>query len=345
MGSGFPTTLEELAALLERATTAGEIFGGDLEGRYRRYALLCHPDRFPAGPDQEKAARVFRRLVQWLEVAKAAELPETLRSPSRQYVVLRRLAVGDLADVHLAEADGRHYVLKIPRFRAGCRLIEREARHLKAMDKRCGDRRYREYLPRLVETFTVPGSDGDRQANVFAYHEGFYTLEQIRRRHPDGLDARHLAWIFKRMLAVVGFSAVCGLVHGALVPPHVLIHAENHGLQLLDWIHAVRVGQPLVFVPTAYRQWYPSEALAKKSVSPATDLFLAAKCLIYVAGGDPVAEQWPESVPMPMQRFLNTCLFPSPRMRPQDAWQLHEEFDALLVRLFGAPRYHRLVMS
>ena len=71
-------------------------------------------------------------------------------------------------------------------------------------------------------------------------------------------DARHLAWIFKRMLAVIGFAQTCGLVHGAVLPPHVMLHAENHGLQLLDLIHAVRIGAGLTFIPTAYRDWYPA---------------------------------------------------------------------------------------
>ena len=57
------------------------------------------------------------------------------------------------------------------------------------------------------------------------------------------------------------------------------------------------------------------------------------------------AGRWPDTVPLEMQRFVDTCLFAAPRMRPQDAWDLHEEFDELLVRLFGPPKYHRLVMA
>lgn len=336
-----PTTLDELAVLLQRATTAQEVFGNDVEGRYRRFAMLCHPDRYPAGPEQEKAARIFRQLAQWREMAVP---PRAILSPSREYRVIERLASGDLADVYLAIADGSRYVLKIARPSGGNPLLATEARHLKSLVMRCGDRRYREYLPRLIETFIVPG-DGGRQANVFACREGFFTLEAIRRRHPAGLDARHLAWIFKRMLTVIGFAHTCGLVHGAVLPPHMMLHAENHGLQLLDWIHAVRIGACLAFIPTAYRDWYPREVLHREPVGPATDIFLAAKCLIYAAGGDPVAERWPDDVPQEMQRFLSTCLFAAPRMRPQSAWDLHEQFDELLVRLFGPPKYHRLVMS
>lgn len=345
MFTANPGSLDELATLLDRAATAFEVFGDDTDGQYRRLVKICHPDRFPAGLQQERATRVFRRLAEWHKLASHPTVPQAILSPSREYKLVRQLATGDLADVHLAIADGVRYVLKVTRPIGGNPLLATEARHLKSLVTRCGDRRYREYLPILVETVMAPGTDGNRQTNVFLYREGFFTFEEVRRKHPAGLDPRHLAWIFKRMLAIAGFAQMCGLVHGAILPPHVMLHARNHGVQLLDWIHAVRIGDRLTFLPTAYRDWYPSEALQREGIGPASDILLAAKCLIYLAGGDPVAQRWPDTVPTEMQRFLDTCLFASQRMRPQNAWKLHEEFDELLVRLFGPPKYHQLLMS
>ncbi len=181
--------------------------------------------------------------------------------------------------------------------------------------------------------------------NVFEHRPGFYTLEEVRRRYPAGLDARHLAWVFKRLLTVLGFAHACDLVHGAVLPPHAMIHAENHGLQLVDWIHTAPIGGTLDIVPAAYREWYPREALNYEPAGPPTDIYLAAKCMIYLAGGDPVAERWPSAVPRPMRQFMETCLYRASRMRPKDAWKLHDEFDELLGRLFGPPKYHRLVMT
>ncbi len=337
-------TLDELAVLLERATTAPDIFGNDPDARYRDYAKICHPDRFAPGPRQEIAKRVFQRLSQWKELADGKTPPAVIASPNRQYTLVRQIGIGDVADVHLAVADRARFVLKIARMGDGNRLLADEHERLKSLAARSGDRRYREYLPRPVETFVVPGAGRGRQIHVFAYREGFYTLEAVLRRHPAGLDGRHLAWIFKRMLAVIGFAHTCGLVHGAVLPVHAMVHAENHGLELLDWIHAVPIGRPLRLVPAKYRDWYPGEVFQRKGAGPATDIFLAAKCLLYIAGGDPVTGRWPESVPAEMNQFLGTCLYESPRMRPQDAWDLHEEFDELLGRLFGPPKYHQLVM-
>jgi hypothetical protein len=339
------TSLEELAELLERATEAKDIFPGDPTVEYRRLAKLCHPDLFSPGPRQDQAQRVFARLTAWFERATAEALPAVIASPRQAYTVLQRIAEGDVADIYTAVADSTHYVLKICRANGGDSLLVAEYRCLQSLAKLSGDRRYRQYIPNPVESFVATGEFSGRQVNVFTFREGFHTLKAISDRYPSGLDARHLAWLFKRLLVVAGFARQGGIVHGAILPPHVLVHAENHGIQLVDWIGAVKPGHRLRIVPTRYRDWYPPEVLNREPATSATDIYLAAKCLVYAAGGDPVTEQWPDSVPSEMRQFVSTCLYSSPRMRPQDAWQLHEEFDELLRRLFGPPKYHPLVMA
>ncbi len=345
MDAPNPTFLEELADCLDRVKTAWDRFCNDAFAVYRRLARFCHLGGFRGPVEKANPGAASKRFSGRRELAEPQTVPPVIASGGRQYTIIKQLAPGDLADLHLAASDHVEYVLKISRPAAGNLLLAAEARRLKALASRNGDRCYREFIPQLVESFLLPRAVGGRQVNVFTHRPGFFTLDAVRQRHPAGLDGRHLAWVFKRMLAILGFAHGCGFVHGAVLPPHVMIHAENHGLQLVDWIHAVPLGQRLDFVPTAYRDWFPPEALARGRVGPATDIYLAAKCLIYLGGGDPVAERWPATMPQPMRQFLETCLYPAPRMRPQDAWKLHEEFDALLLRLFGSPKYHRLVMA
>jgi hypothetical protein len=268
-----------------------------------------------------------------------------LVSPTRTYTNLLPLACGDLADVFSAEADKQRYVLKICRDNACNSLLVAEQRMLQMLAQRSGKTQYRQYNPSPVESFVATGELAGRQVNVFTYRDGFHTLESIRAAVPAGLDARHLGWLFKRMLVAMGFAHRCGLVHGAILPPHLLVQPEDHSLQLVDWIGAVKLGQRLSFIPEAYSEWYPREVLHKKPATAATDLFLAAKSLVYAAGGNPVTGHWPDAVPRQMRQFVDTCLFPAPRRRPQDAWRLHEEFDELLCRLFGPPEYHPLVIE
>ena len=267
--------------------------------------------------------------------------PAAVTGPRRVYPLCGLLAVGDVADVHL-DAESR-YLLKVSRCPGGNRILDNERQALTALLTAAGDASYRRYLPTLAESF--PARDQfPKRVNVFLYEPGFFTLEQVHERHP-ALDGRHLAWIFKRLLTVLGFSHRQEIVHGAVLPCHVLLHAADHGLRLVGWGQSVATGQPLGSVIARYRAWYPPEVLKKQPALPATDLYLAARCLIYLAGGDPVCDRMPDSVPAPLQRFVRTCLLEGVRMRPPDAWKLQDEFDELLRHLYGPPKFEPLPMT
>ena len=123
----------------------------------------------------------------WHEVALQTATPQAILSPSRKYGLSSNWRPATWPMFSLAVADEVCYLRRrSPGPVAATPLLASEARHLRSLTARCGDRRYREYLPSLVETFTVPGTGGGRQANVFVYREGFYTLEAIRHRYPAG---------------------------------------------------------------------------------------------------------------------------------------------------------------
>ncbi len=290
----------------------------------------------------------FRRVQELYE--QLHDPPVTVTGPRRTYLLLRLLAVGDANDVHLATsaydpetAAEPYYALKIARVPEGNALLDNEQNALSELLAVAGETTYGKYLPALEESFTM--TDGfARRINVFAYEPGFCTLEQVHDRHP-ALDGRHLAWIFKRLLTALGFSHRQGTVHGAVLPCHVLLHAANHGLRLVGWGHSVEAGQRLQTIPTRYRAWYPPEVTERRPASTATDLFLAARCLVYLAGGDPVRGAMPETVPAAMRQFFKGCLLPGVYMRPDDAWGVLDEFDELLQQLYGPPKFHPLTMT
>jgi hypothetical protein len=260
---------------------------------------------------------------------------------NRTYCLGALLAEGDAADVYLA-AEGNH-LLKVAAVPEGNAFLEQEESTLAALSAAAGDTTYRKYLPALVES-AVTDDTFRRRVHVFRFEPGFYTLEQVHERHP-ALDGQHLAWVFNRLLTVLGFTHRRGWVHGAVLPCHVMIHAADHGLRLVGWGQSATVGRPVRAFPARYQSWYPPEILRRQAAGPATDLFMAARCLIYLAGGDPVHDRMPEAVPTAMRGFVKTCLLESVRMRPGDAWQLLDEFDAMLRRLYGPPKFHELTMN
>jgi hypothetical protein len=234
-------------------------------------------------------------------------------------------------------------ILKVSRLPEGHLLLENEFRALTALCPKADGTTYRKYLPTLIESFSVQEQFAKR-VHVFLYEPGYWTLAQVHEQHPI-LDGRHLAWIFKRLLTVLGFCHRQGRVHGAVLPGHVLIHAASHGLQLVGWGQSVRLGRPIHTLSPHYRDWYPAEVRRNQPATAATDLFLAARCMIYLAGGNPVGGRMPDAIPAALRRFIETCLFAAASMRPGDAWRLLGEFDELLGKLYGPPRFHDLSMT
>jgi hypothetical protein len=278
------------------------------------------------------------------------ELVVRAQDVRHRYTPLRLLASGDTADLHLATTGGEShtatetlYLLKVARVPESNVPLDSERKTLTRLLAVAGNTTYRNYLPVLVDSFATTGRLLQR-INVFRFEPGFHTLEQLHAQHP-ALDGRHLAWIFKRLLTVLGFSHRQNILHGAVLPCHALIHAAGHGLQLVGWGRSVAVGRRIRTVPARYQDWYPPEVQQQRPAGPATDLFLAARCLVYLAGGDPVTNWMPEAVPPPMQRFLKTCLLESASMRPDDAWALMEDFDKLLHALYGPPKFHELTLT
>ncbi len=333
-------TLDELDKLIREARSPQELFGDDLDAALRRFRAVCHPDRNPGDP---RAERLYKDLHFLAEQARRP--PVTITSPKgRDYTLLRRLAAGEVADVHLATAGGNDYVLKIARRRGGASLLDTERTALVGLLTAAGNVHYAKYFPTLAESFLSSDKSGKR-VNVFTWQPGLFTAEQVRQRHEAGLDGRHLAWFFKRLLTALGFAHRCGWIHGAVLPSHTLIQPEEHGIVLVGWGHATPLGEQVRTLSAPYRTWYPPEVLEKRPAGASTDIFLAAKCVVYLAGGDPVSGRMPDTVPPEMQRFVRSCLLEGPRMRPDNAWELLDEFDELLHALYGPPKFFHLSMS
>jgi hypothetical protein len=264
----------------------------------------------------------------------------TIASAARAYDVMLELGTGDACDVWLATSGRDKFVLKTARTPEIGELLANEFELLRQLQDSRYAASYRRYMPQPVESFLWRGS----RVNAFAYRDGLYSAEEIRLSHPHGVDGRHLAWMFNRTLEVLGHVHRLGWVHGAVLPPHLLFDVANHGLVLVDWIHARPLGQPLIIVPERFKPWYPPECHRREPASEATDLCLAARSLIYLAGGDPLAGVLPPHVPTAMAEFFGRCLHDLPHGRPQDAWRLRDEFVELLARLFGPPQFHVLAM-
>ena len=143
-----------------------------------------------------------------------------------------------------------------------------------------------------------------------------------------------MAWIWRQLLLVLGYAHARGVIHGSVLPHHILIHPA-HDLMLVDWRFAVRdpsdTGAHIPALSDRYADWYPVEVTTKASPTPATDIAMSARCMLDLLGVVP-------GLSPRLTAFLESCLIPAQSGRPQDAWSLRDEFTRLIEQLWGPRR-------
>ncbi|TDC05219.1 molecular chaperone DnaJ [Actinomadura bangladeshensis] len=328
--------LDDALARLDRARAPADLFGDDAAEaarRYRRLARLVHPDATGG-----RTRDAFVRLNALWRTYNRGDL-NLITTRRHAYRLGADPISGDLAELYTARPEtGRGVLLKMPRDPRDGDLIEREAVALRQLPKD-GDGKFLPYVPRLVESFRHrdAATGTQRQVNVIAALDGFHSLAEVGRAHPGGVDPRDAAWMWRRLLVGLGFAHRAGVLHGAVLPDHVLIHPEEHGLVLVDWCYSVpgcyahvdSSGRVPAMVDR-YAGWYPPEVPGRRPASPATDIFMATRCMTELMGG---------KAPPAMRSFARGCTLSAQNRRPSDAWRLLAELDELLERLYGPRRF------
>ena len=219
--------------------------------------------------------------------------------------------------------------------------------------------------PKVLQILVAPG---DNPNNGFARHiphlmvepfrlnalvaymtpyfgDEYVLLREILTLCPDGIDFRDMVWMFKRGLAGLGYAHSRGVIHSAIIPPHIMVHPTEHGAKIVNWSYAVSDQKSSVkAVIPAWRDYYPPEIFEKQFPTPATDLYMLAKCAVALVGGSVKDNTMPDSVPKEIQEFLLRALNPVQSQRPYNAWDWHEEFDKVLFKLVGEPKYRALIL-
>jgi len=367
--------LETVARQIESARCPEDAFGalvGQPDDKLRaarlifhRLSKVIHPDRYVTRDDRELAHRTMARLnalwgqaqdkitTGWYGKNHAAAFsPYTkvlVKTRRRVYEVGPLLETGDICTLYSCcfEIDGSQHrgVFKIARAPEDNDLMAAEAHALRHLHADRDMERLFPFVPELYDSFLYQDEvDAPRHANVLGWPDGLYSLAEVHASYSHGLNPRDAAWMWRKLLIVLGFAHAQGVIHGAVLPNHIFIQPEQHGLVLDDWLYAVRdpdtTGERIRAVVAAYQQWYPPEVYAKKLPTPGLDIFMGARCVAYLLGGDPLTGELPASVPPALQAFFRGCLMQTPAYRPQNAWALLDEFTLLIERLWG-PRTFR----
>ncbi|BCM93928.1 hypothetical protein IAD21_05823 [Abditibacteriota bacterium] len=375
------STLEAMAEAFGKATCPEEVFGGLAGSSHEKLATLkvqvrnltrsCHPDN-ALSQDKNLATDVFQSLSTWEGIARqkiesgtygdrksvgAAAPPYTpveFKVRGKTLTLTSLIAEGVFASVHQAEYDNdaEHSIfVKYTRDVSDNDLLEREFSVLKSFhlpeadpDAEAFFARQRAYVPYPISSFSILDEIKTKhRANLLRVPKGpCYTVETLRKeKFPGGIEPRHVWWIFRRLLLTLWMSHLKGYIHGGVTPDHVLIFPEEHGIVLLDWTCAAKVGEEYVpAINPEYQEYYPPELLRKEVAAPSADIFMAASTALYMLGSNPATLRIPDTVSEGLKRALLSCLAPVARRRPQDAEIFHNEFGNLL----GKRTYSHMVI-
>jgi len=351
-------TFAELFDLLQRAASPLDVFGPlgpapatALKRRYRELVTLAHPDHNPDRVADANAA--FAKLRDFYATAQhqvsrgvygAAQLISAT-TKLHQYIGYEPPIAGDLCDLFPVDIDGQDVLLKVARQPRNNDLLAAEAQTLRKLDRELEGQKVRAHFPTLVEPFQMRDAAGvQRHCNVLRVDRAFVSLEDVLRAYPAGILTSDAAWMFNRMLAALGTIHNLGIVHGAVTPAHMLIRPPDHNGMLVDWCYSVAIGESLKAICPPYASDYPPEVRAKQPATPATDLYLAARCMVHLLGGDGDPQSLPAGVPKAVAALLRSCLLASPQRRANDAWQLYDDFRDILGQLYGPPVFRPFQM-
>jgi len=380
--------LEAVQAVLAKARCPEDVFGvlhgggvaelhAALKKSYHQVARVVHPDKYADQPVAFKLATgLFGHVTEWFQKArskvdaktygdnaphveappKPAISPQIIQTPKGKYIVTELLAHGDLADLYrcsYTDEDGREQraVFKIAQSAADNDLLENEQKTLRAMYAPAqAEEKFYRYLPKLHDSFLLRQERGaNRRVNVLQLADGYVSLAEVMEAFPSGIDVADAAWMFKRALACLWYvHERKGVVHGAVLPEHVLVHPKRHGAKLVDWCYAVSdwktTDGKVKAISKARRAYYAPEVLSKGRVTPQTDIYMLGKCMVALLGGSAEGRETPDTVHVGMKSFLRSCLIEAQPMRPDDAGKLHEDLDELLLRIVGPREYRELTM-
>jgi hypothetical protein len=236
-----------------------------------------------------------------------------------------------------AEQDTKPVMVKIAKQAYNNDLIERDVIVLGQLhpEKIASTSSFHRYYPTSYGGALVDG----KQAHIMEEIKDCVTLATVLKAYPNGIDYRDVAWMLKRALVGLWYAHRQGVIHGAILPPHVLLTLGDHGGRLIDWSYSTDVRVKVPAMLNAYEDYYPPEVPSSEPAREGTDLYMLVKCAQALLGGDLKTKEFPDSVPGPIKDLFLLCLNDSVHMRPIDASDVHDTFDKLLKDAVGKPKF------
>lgn len=179
----------------------------------------------------------------YLRAQAAAGAASVVNCGGQSYRPIAQLGAGGSATLVLADrvgAPAARVVLKIAHAGAAPGHLQREKDILDQLqaDATPGAAYFTQRLP---QPLALGSTEDARQVLVLRNPTGYWgSLADVKGNYPQGIDARHAVWMWRRVLEVLAHIHACGWAHGNLGPEHLLVHPGDHGVLMIGWSGARR---------------------------------------------------------------------------------------------------------
>jgi hypothetical protein len=270
----------------------------------------------------------------------------------RHWSLDKLIAHGEIADVYsgcCARWPTELVIIKILRDSQNAELLDNEWDTLEALIRSDapGADTFTQLIPQpVLHSNITGGAFTGQRANIFRWESGFHhSFEEVRRVYPQGVQPRASIWIWRRILEVLSFIHASGMVHAAVTSDHLLVQENEHGVRLIGYTRAGRIGNKLSNRPPSSDSFYPQFAKSERVLTTHLDIVMSARCVIAILGGDPETASLPKAVPAKLVNILQKTALSQPGATPKlDAWAIREELGRIAKEIFGPPEFIPIVM-
>ena len=264
---------------------------------------------------------------------------------NRKWVLEKQIAQGESADVYtgrLARWPTELVVIKILRKPENERYLDNEweTLHQLLRSHAKGADVFSRMIPQPVaHGVASAGAYAGSKLLILRWESGFHhTFEEVSHLYPEGIPARASIWVWRRILEMLAFLHDTGYVHGAVVPAHLLVQQNEHGVRLVGYGRSGRINNPVDSNREMLQPYAPAPARDWKVLSPSLDIVMSAKCIIKILGGDPATGTLPTTVPVKLAEVIKKYSQLNPNNSSNlNAWSIHQELGRIADAVYGSP--------
>lgn len=304
--------------------------GGPLPKQARWRMVTCPFCRSTVGLGQQVVKAASFREAWQRALAGAAGAARRLDLGRQTFRLLAQVGLGSRHEVHLASRllpTPAVASVKLALDGADDLELRHEAEVLK--DLQCSEAQGAPYFTRRLPLVLVLGFSAGpyrpgRPVLALRHPAGAWgSLEAALGLHSGGIEARHVVWMWRRVLESLAFAHDSGWAHGRVTLDRLVVH-RDHLVHLAGWGKAERLeasdGGDSLRRPTAHR-----------------DLVQSAWAMRALLAGD--AQTPPAAkAPAPLAELLERVT-DDPDARLLDARTLSEQVAVAARQAFGPPRF------